>query len=135
MPAVIIAIISLLNFIQPNVSVNNAWLRPAGQGMNSAMYFSIENKTDAPDTLYKAASSTAELVQIHETFKKDGLMGMRQVKYVVIPAGSTLSFKPGGYHVMFIKLKRDFKVNSKINVYLFFKHAGKIRVKALVKLQ
>lgn len=135
MTAIIFSMLALLSAGQAKVTVQNAWIRPAGKEMNSAMYFDIVNNSDKPDTLFKAASSTAELVQIHETFNKDGLMGMREVKYVVVPAHSTLSFKPGGYHVMFIKLKRDFKVKTKIDAYLFFKSSGKIKIKPLVKLQ
>jgi hypothetical protein len=131
----ILSLLTILNFNSPKLKVENAWLRPAAKGMNSAMYFKIVNNSSKPDTLYKAASSTAELVQIHETFKKNGLMGMREVKFIVIKPHSTLTFKPGGYHVMFIKLKKDFKVKSKEQAELYFKGAGKIDIKAVVKKQ
>lgn len=130
-----ISFLTLLNFSTPKLKVDNVWLRPAAKGMNSAMYFEIVNNSDKPDTLYKAASSAAELVQIHETFKKNGLMGMREVKYVVVKPHSTLKFQPGGYHVMFIKLKKDLKVKSKQEAVLYFKNEGMIKVKAVVKKQ
>ncbi len=130
-----LSLITLLNFQAPKLKVENVWLRPAAKGMNSAMYFEIVNNSDKPDTLFKVTSSAAELVQIHETFKKDGLMGMREVKFVVIKPHSTLKFQPGGYHVMFIKLKKDLKVKSKENAVLYFKHEGMIKVKAVVKKQ
>ena len=131
----ILSLLTVLNFNSPKLKVENAWLRPAAKGMNSAMYFKVVNNSDKPDTLYRAASSAAELVQIHETFKKNGLMGMREVKFIVIKPHSTLTFKPGGYHVMFIKLKKDFKVKSKEEAELYFKNAGEIKVKAVVKKQ
>ncbi len=131
----ILSLLTLLNFNTPKLNVENVWIRPADKGMNSAMYFKIVNNSDKPDTLYKAASTTAELVQIHETFKKNGLMGMREVKYIVIKPHSTLTFKPGGYHVMFIKINKDFKLKSKVDAALYFKVAGKINVKAVVKGQ
>ena len=62
-------------------------------------------------------------------------MGMREVKYIVIKPHSTLTFKPGGYHVMFIKINKDFKLKSKVDAALYFKVAGKINVKAVVKGQ
>ncbi len=88
-----------------------------------------------PDTLYKVTSGAAELVQIHETFMKNGLMGMRQIKYVAVPARSSIIFKPGGYHVMFIKLKKDLKVKKRESAVLYFKSGLKIRVHPVVKLQ
>ena len=130
-----LSLLAILNFHAPKLKIDNAWLRPAAKGMNSAMYFEIVNNSDKPDTLYKVASSAAELVQIHETFKQNGLMGMREVKYVVVKPHSTLRFQPGGYHVMFINLKKDFKVNIKEEVELYFKHNKGIKIKALVKKQ
>lgn len=132
---ILLAILTLLNFHTPNLKVEGAWLRPAGKGMNSALYFEIVNNSNKPDTLYKVTSPAAELVQIHETFKTNGLMGMREVRFVVVKPHSTLTFRPGGYHVMFIKLKKDFKVNGKVDAVLYFKTNKEIKIKALVKRQ
>ncbi len=112
------------------LSVSDAWARPGMEGGNSAVYFRIRNGGDREDTLYAAESDVAEKVEIHETYKTEkGLMGMRHVPFVVIPAGGEILFKPGGYHVMLINLKRPLKEGDRITLVLRFKVAGEVVLK------
>ena len=73
------------------------------------------------------------MAQIHETYHENGLVGMRHVDYVVVPAKSGIEFKPGGYHVMLMNVKKDLKVGMKVEFELMFKHSGTVKVKAVVK--
>ena len=128
-------------FVLPQISAGNklevkdAWLRTGASGLNSALYFKIENNTEKPDTLYKVSSDIAQHIMMHETYKKNDMMGMREVKNIVIKPGSSVEFKPGSYHVMLMELKKDLKEGDKINFILYFKSAGKINIKAKVKNQ
>jgi len=117
----------------PKINIENAWVRPAGKGMNSALYLDIKNNNNTSDILYKVSSDAAELVQMHQTVEKNGMASMQRVKSVTIPAHKAIEFKPGGYHVMLIELKRDLHSGEKINFTLYFKKAGKIKVQAEVK--
>jgi copper(I)-binding protein len=62
------------------------------------------------------------------------MMGMRQVKVIPIQAKSMLEFKPGGYHVMVMNLKKDLKKGDSAEFTLHFKYGGNITVKAPVKI-
>ncbi len=131
----LLIIISLLNFSSKgNLEVKDAWVRPAGKGMNTALYFKVENNSDKADTLLSVKSSAAKLVQMHETFMKGDMMGMRQVKAITINARSIFEFKPGGYHVMVMNLKEDLKKGSSVLFILHFKYAGNVTIKASVKM-
>jgi hypothetical protein len=132
---IFLILISLLNFASNgNLQVKDGWIRPAGKGMNTAFYFSAVNNTDKADTLLSVKSDVARMVQMHETFQKNGMMGMRQVKAIPIQAKSTLEFKPGGYHVMVMNLKEDLKKGDSAQFTLHFKYAGDITIKAPVKM-
>ena len=132
---IFLILISLLNFTSKgNLQVKDGWIRPAGKGMNTAFYFSAVNNTDKADTLLSVKSDVARMVQMHETFQKNGMMGMRQVKAIPIQAKSTLEFKPGGYHVMVMNLKEDLKKGDSAQFTLHFKYAGDITIKAPVKM-
>ena len=132
---IFLILISLLNFTYSGkLEVKDGWVRPAGEGMNTAFYFKVENNSDKADTLLSVNSSVAKMVQIHETFSKNGMMGMRQIKTIPIQAKSALEFKPGGYHVMVMKLKKDLKKGSLAEFTLHFKYAGDIIVKAPVRM-
>ena len=64
-----------------------------------------------------------------------GMMTMVEVKSVDIPAGGTVEFKPGGYHVMFMDLNGTPATGSTIDLTLVFAKAGPITVKAEVRAQ
>jgi len=59
----------------------------------------VKNLSDKSDTLYKAASPLAKLVQVHETFEENGMMGMREAENLEIKSGETLRLKPRSFHV------------------------------------
>jgi copper(I)-binding protein len=116
------------------LAVENVWTRVGSENGNSAMYFDIVNNTSFNDTLIKAATDAAELVEIHETYNMDeNKMGMRQVKNVPVPAGSTFYFKPMGHHIMLIKLKRDLKAGDTVKAVLKFRKSGELKINSPVK--
>ncbi len=82
-------------------AVEDPWIREAPPGRDvTAAYLRIHNP-DAEDlTLVAAASPAAGRVELHEHRREDGMMRMRQVERVVVPAGETVAFEPGGLHLM-----------------------------------
>ncbi|GEM_PF-977228 len=140
---IIVPIIFTLNIIifaqQPKaqyskLKIKNAWVRPAAKGANSAFYFVLQNNGSKPDTLIGAESKLAEIVEVHESYKRDNdRMGMRPAGKLVINPKSELEFKPGGFHVMLLDLQKDFKIGDSFEAGLQFKYAGKIKVIAEVR--
>jgi copper(I)-binding protein len=61
-----------------------------------------------------------------------GMMGMEPVTEITIPAGGTVTLKPGGYHVMLTDLKKDLKAGDTIPATLTF-GSGDVDVTATVK--
>lgn len=108
------------------LTLEKPWTRVSAEGANTAFFFDIVNNSDNVDTLYKVESKTAKLTEIHESFKIDDKMEMRKVQSLVIQSKTTLSFKPRSYHIMLIGLKQDINENDKVEVTLYFKHAGKM---------
>lgn len=125
--------ILLFSFSQDKILVKDPWMRLNAKGMSTALFLQIENKSDLPDTLYKVECNFAERAEIHETYEKDGMMGMRAVDFIVIPPKSTFELKPRSHHIMVIKLKKDITKNSEEEFILYFKNAGKINIKAIAQ--
>lgn len=116
------------------ITVENVWTRVGAERGNSAMYFDIVNNTSSDDTLISASSDAADLVEVHETYKKDNdRMGMRHVEIVPAPANSTTRFKPMGLHVMLIKLTGDLKTGDTVKAVLTFKNFGEMKISCVVK--
>jgi copper(I)-binding protein len=118
-----------------DISVHNAWMRPAPETFNSAFYCTIINNSDKTDTLYKVTSAISDNVETHETYVKGDMIGMRAVKNLIIAPHDSLIFKPGGYHIMIMNLKENATANTSKEMTLFFKKAGVIKVKATVTSQ
>lgn len=117
----------------PEISITDAWVRvpPGGRDITAA-YMTIEN-TGGPDKLVSASASNAEHVEVHEHIEKDGMMQMREVSHVDIPADGSVKFQPGGYHLMTFGVK-DWKVGDTTTLTLHFEKSGDKQVVAHVQL-
>ena len=103
------------------VSFQNAWLRaPAPGQAATAGYCEIANTAAAPATIvgFEDAScrgsngngrnsGCAITVEMHETTEQDGMVRMRPLPQLVVPAKGALSLAPGGKHLMVFGLASD----------------------------
>jgi len=84
-----------------NVTVQNAWIREAPPTIKiMAGYLEIENLSDKTMTLVSAESIEFERIEFHLSQTEDNVARMQQQEQIVIPANTTFSFEPGGYHLM-----------------------------------
>ncbi|GFO81406.1 MAG: hypothetical protein A49_10330 [Methyloceanibacter sp.] len=90
------------------IAISGAWARPTiGEGRVTAAYMTIGNAGSADDVLAGVTSPQAARVEIHETkMTDDGVMTMRPLASgLAVPAGGSVSLKPGGAHVMVMGLE------------------------------
>jgi copper(I)-binding protein len=118
-----------------DIEIDDLWVRATAPGQpNGGGYMEIENHGKTPDQLLAVKSDVAQAVEIHETRNANGMSTMRKVQDpLAIPPGGELKFTPGGYHVMFVKLKESFKDGTEIPATLTFKQAGDVPVTFKVK--
>lgn len=116
------------------VSVEDPYIREVPPGVpTSASFLILKNSSDKEVALIKASSDVAKNVELHEHVHKDGMMEMRQVQKISIPANGTTELKPGGYHIMLIGLTRKIKSGDVIDLSLEFNDGSKQTIKAEVK--
>lgn len=113
---------------QDRVIVSRAWSRATPKGAKvAAGYFTVENRGTRPDRLLSAESAAAAKVEIHQMSVQDGIMTMRPLDGgLAIPPDATVSFAPGGDHIMFVGLNAPFEEGQRIPVVLIFEGAGKV---------
>jgi copper(I)-binding protein len=115
-----------------SISVTEVWgWSPTDD--RGAVYFMVENTGEEADRLVAAASDAAGEVQVHETTMVDGTAQMGEVEGVDIPAGESVTFEPGGYHVMLMEIPEPLEPGSSIDVTLTFEQAGEIDVTAEIR--
>jgi len=129
----ILTILFLLFPQENQIKINDPWVRPSSEKMATALYFTIENSGSFDDTLFAVSSDIAEKVELHETYSDGDMMGMRKTEMIVIGAGSSFELKPGGYHIMLMKLKKDINAGDEVEVLLHFKVAGEINILAVAR--
>ena len=122
---------------EQRIEVREAWMRPAAQGENGAIYFVIHNWGSNADTLTGISSTVADAVEMHETtFQAEmsgDVMQMQQLDSVPLEASSETNFEPGGLHVMLVGLKEDLKVGDTVNLTLHFTNFEDLKVTVPVR--
>ncbi|MBY5357675.1 copper chaperone PCu(A)C [Rhizobium leguminosarum] len=97
---------------------------PVGGG-----YMTITNIGTTDDRLIAASSPRAGTMQIHEMTMDKDVMVMRELTDgLTIPAGKTVELKPGGYHIMFMKVGEPFKQGEMVKSTLTFEKAGTVAI-------
>ena len=109
-----------------------AWSRPAAQGGAGAGFMRLVNPTARPDALVGAETGIARETQIHRTTVTDGVASMQRQAAASVPAGGQLVFAPGGYHLMFMGLKRPLKAGERFPVTLVFSSGARVKAEFVV---
>ena len=117
------------------ISIQNPWCLSAGQAANGAGYLAVENKGSTPDRLMAITSPAAQHVSIHRSGLTAGMSTMIALAGVDIPARSTVTFAPGGLHLMLEALHRPISVGERVPLTLWFRVAGPRRTSLVVRLR
>lgn len=117
------------------VDVRDGWASPTPGGVSvSAGYLTIANGTAAEDRLISASSPRAARVEIHTMDMEGGVMRMRQLDALAVPAGGEVSLAPHGTHLMFIGVAEPFVAGEEIAVTLTFENAGAVETRLPVRV-
>ena len=83
------------------VVVANGHVRDTLPGQTvTAGYCDLVNSGPEDAVLVAVSTPIAASVEIHETRNEAGMVRMRRLERVVVPAGSTVRLRPGGMHLM-----------------------------------
>lgn len=131
------------------LEVTEAWARTSpAMAEAGAAYMQITNGGGADDALVGVSvdPAVARSAEIHETVMAEaddeathgsdmggGMMEMRAVDRLEIPAGETVSLEPGGYHIMLLDLASPLEEGSTVELTLTFENAGELVVTAEVR--
>ncbi|WP_434361456.1 copper chaperone PCu(A)C [Parasalinivibrio latis] len=117
-----------------DISITQPWSKQVPPTSKvAAAFFDIENSAEQDDKLIAAESPIAGITELHEHTKVDGMMKMRRVEGINIPANSSEHLMPGDYHIMFFKLKRLPSLGESFPLVLYFQNAGKVEISVKVE--
>lgn len=114
------------------VEITQAWARATpAKAENGAAYVTLVSP--AGDRLVAVATPAAKKAEFHLMSMEGGVMKMRPVDAIALPAGKPVALKPGGYHIMLRGLVKPLEPGQTIPLTLTFEKAGTEEVAATVE--
>lgn len=121
--------------IAGEVRVDDAWVRATLPGQKVAgVYMTLTS--DVGGRLVAVESAAAPSAEIHEMRHQDGVMKMRRIESLDLPAGQAVKLAPGGFHIMLMDIGQQLQAGQEVSLDLVVEEAGKRRtipVKAPVR--
>ena len=100
-----------------DVDVKAVWVRGTVVGQKATGAF-MEVTSTSGATLVGVSSPVAGVTEIHVMKMADGVMQMRAIPRLDLPAGKPVKLAPGGYHVMLLDLKQALKAGESVPLIL-----------------
>lgn len=133
MRRLLLASVLLASFAaQAQVKVDDPWVRATVAPQKATGAFMQLTSAKAVKVV-AASSPLAAMVEIHEMKMDDGVMKMRAVDALPLPAGQAVALKPGSYHVMLMGLKAPIKAGETVPLTLTVEGEDKQRTAVEIK--
>lgn len=116
------------------IAIDRPWARATvGTARPGGAYLAITNKGSTPDRLIGAESPVVTKIDLHRSMMEAGVMRMAAAGTIDIPAGGTVKFAPGDYHLMLMGLKEPLTAGKPVPLVLVFEKAGRVAVEIKVE--
>jgi copper(I)-binding protein len=84
----------------PDVTVSQGRMQVLLPSRPAAGYFTVKNLGDTPLALSGASAPDCQSLMLHQSTTDGGMARMAMVPSVPVPPHGSVSFSPGGYHLM-----------------------------------
>lgn len=108
------------------LTLDDGWAKAVDKGM-SGVFGTLRNDSDKPVVLTAVSSTSAGVSEFH-IMKKDssGVEQMTATDTFEVPANGTFALKPGGKHIMLMKLKDPLEVGDEVDVTIDVRNGQQI---------
>ena len=100
---------------------------------NSAGYFTVANHAKETIKITSVETTVAKHNGLHDMVIVDGAMAMEHMPELVLKAGESIEFRPGGKHLMLIGLVEPLKLDQKVEVIFTLSNGTKQALTMVVK--
>lgn len=113
--------------------VKKPWLRAAPPNVKMmAAYLELENTTESDKKLVGAYSPAFGMTELHKSIEENGQYRMEHQPELNLTVGDSLSFQPGGLHIMLMMPEQALKVGDSVRICLIYQDdAGEKHVQHL----
>lgn len=119
---------------QSPIEIEEAYVRavPPTQA-NTAAFMRLINTSDQDISLVAAQAAASAVTELHTHLEVEGVMQMRQIDQIIIPAQGQAELRPGGLHVMLIGLNKALTEGEMTSLQLRFSDDSNIEIELPVK--
>ncbi|MCT2539554.1 copper chaperone PCu(A)C [Sedimentimonas flavescens] len=117
----------------PGLEISGGFMRASPMVAAAGAGFMTIRSTGPEDRLVAFRSPACTQPELHTHVHDNGMMRMRQVDAIDIPAGGEAVLQPGGLHLMFINLTKTLEEGAQVPVTLVFEKAGEVAIELPVK--
>ncbi|MAT34095.1 MAG: hypothetical protein CMK06_02945 [Ponticaulis sp.] len=105
--------------------VSDAYVRqPFGGQTTTAAYFLLSSTADRDAEIVGVSADKAGTAELHQHIMSDGMMKMRRVEKVSVPANGSVEFSSGGYHVMMFNVTDPLEAGNVVEITLDIASGG-----------
>ena len=105
------------------VELKDAWARATpGKAETGAAYLTIVSPSS--DRLVSVSTPVAKKAELHTMTTEGGVMKMRPLAGIDVPADQPVTLKPGGAHIMLTGLNQPLQAGHSFPLTLSFEKAG-----------
>ena len=104
-------------FGQTLLRVDEAWVRATVPGQPVAAAY-MKLVASVPLRLVRIDTPAAKTAQVHAMSNEDGIMRMRELDALDLPAGQIVSLAPGGMHLMLFDLSAPLRDGGRVHLTL-----------------
>lgn len=116
------------------LSVENARVRAVPPvSATTAAFLVLHNPGEHDLAVVGARSPAAGIAELHHHVDVDGVMQMRRVGEIVVPAGGSTELAPGGLHLMLIDLVAPLREGDEVEITLVLDGDETLTLSAPVK--
>ena len=102
------------------VTIAQPWMRFLTPDIPAAGYFTLNNSSAREASLTGASSPACGQLMLHQSVVSNGAAHMQMVQHVAVPAHGSVTFRPGGYHLMCMQPSADVAPGKHVPVTLRF---------------
>lgn len=86
--------------VPQDIAISQPWMRYVTSATPAAGYFTLTNRGGQEAVLSGASSPACKKLMLHQSMQMNGADQMRMVMSVAVPPHGSVTFRPGGYHLM-----------------------------------
>jgi periplasmic copper chaperone A len=118
----------------PGVTVADAIVRlPAVAGAPGVAYFAVALGSGPARKVSGVYVEGAERAEMHETVTENGVSSMQPVKDVALEKGKTITFSPGGLHIMLFGVADTLKPGGTTEITITLDNGDKVSAPARIE--